>query len=65
MAGEKGLLRVTGQCTKPRGFKRVERCLLSAQIREKKEMTAILFEAWLLNHDEGMRAQKTTSSLSC
>jgi len=61
MAGEKGLLRVTEQCTKPRGFKHVERCLLSAQTTEKRGMTSIFFEARLLNHDEGMRAQNTTS----
>jgi hypothetical protein len=30
----------------------------------KKGMTSILFEAWLLNPDEGTRAQSTTSSLS-
>lgn len=56
MAGEKGLLHVTGQCTKPRGFKRVERCLLSAQITDRKGMTSILLDAWLINSDERMRA---------
>ena len=37
MAGKKGSLHVTGQCTEPRGFKRAEGCLLSAQITEKKK----------------------------
>lgn len=31
----------------------------------KKEITSILFEVWLLNNDERMRAQNTMSSLSC